>query len=45
MSKKEIHDAVALYTFHNTMFMDGSLRKVGLFILFYIAAVPCVNEK
>ncbi|ABS23373.1 MULTISPECIES: ABC transporter permease [Bacillus cereus group] len=33
-----MHSAVALYTFHNTIFMDGSLRKVGLFILFYIAA-------
>ncbi|MGH0598380.1 FtsX-like permease family protein [Bacillus mycoides] len=33
-----MHSAVALYTFHNTLFMDGSLRKVGLFILFYIAA-------
>ncbi|AFH85839.1 ABC transporter permease [Bacillus anthracis] len=33
-----MHSAVALYTFHNMMFMDGSLRKVGLFILFYIAA-------
>ncbi|PGM58327.1 ABC transporter permease [Bacillus cereus] len=33
-----MHSAVALYTFHNTVFMDGSLRKVGLFILFYIAA-------
>ena len=32
-----MHSAVALYTFHNTLFMDGSLRKVGLFILFYIA--------
>ncbi|EJS77978.1 ABC transporter permease [Bacillus cereus] len=33
-----MHSAVALYTFHNTVFMDGSLRKVGLFILFYIVA-------
>ncbi|MCR9020314.1 ABC transporter permease, partial [Bacillus paranthracis] len=33
-----MHSAVALYTFHNTIFMDGSLRKVGLFILFYIVA-------
>jgi len=33
-----MHSAVALYTFHNTLFMDGSLRKVGLFILYYIAA-------
>lgn len=33
-----MHSAVALYTFHNTLFMDGSLRKVGLFILCYIAA-------
>lgn len=33
-----MHSAVALYTFHNTLFMDGSLRKVGLFILFYIVA-------
>ncbi|PHD65514.1 ABC transporter permease [Bacillus toyonensis] len=33
-----MHSAVALYTFHNTIFMDGSLRKVGLFILYYIAA-------
>ncbi|EMY8533505.1 ABC transporter permease [Bacillus paranthracis] len=33
-----MHSAVALYTFHKTIFMDGSLRKVALFILFYIAA-------
>ncbi|PEP96246.1 ABC transporter permease [Bacillus wiedmannii] len=33
-----MHSVVALYTFHNTTFMDGSLRKVGLFILYYIAA-------
>ncbi len=33
-----MHSAVALYTFHNTFFMDGSLGKVGLFILYYIAA-------
>ncbi|WIY60441.1 ABC transporter permease [Bacillus arachidis] len=33
-----IHSAVALYTFHNTVFMEGSFRKVCLFIMFYIAA-------
>ncbi|CKF09130.1 ABC transporter%2C membrane-spanning protein [Streptococcus pneumoniae] len=33
-----MHSAVALYMFHKTIFMDGSLRKVALFILFYIAA-------
>ncbi|KFM98972.1 ABC transporter permease [Bacillus clarus] len=33
-----MHSAVALYTFHNTVFMEGSFRKVCLFIMYYIAA-------
>ncbi|EMA6342819.1 ABC transporter permease [Bacillus cytotoxicus] len=33
-----MHSAVALYTFHNTIFIEGALRKVCLFILFYLVA-------
>lgn len=41
-----MHSAVALYTFHNTIFMDGSLRKVGLFILFYFTLLHalCISS-
>ena len=37
-----MHSAVALYTFHNTMFMDGSLKSRLVYSILYLHA-SCIS--